>query len=178
MGLPSGLLWAECNIGATTPEGYGHYFSWGNTDGHAEGSGYIFSQAEYERTPAEAITANLSLDQDAARANIGAPWRMPTAAEFQELIDNCTSEWTKLRGVNGRLFTSGVNGNTLFFPAAGRYDASSLVSSGSRGLYWSSSYVSASYAKGFIFYSTDAAIQDGSGRRNGFTVRAVCPSLV
>ena len=173
MGLPSGLLWAKCNIGANAPEGYGHYFSWGNTDAHAEGSGYNFSQAVYDTTPAAAITANLSLSQDAARANLGAPWRMPTASEFQELYDNCTCVWTTLNGVNGRLFTSNVNGNTLFFPAAGYYGGTSLNTRGSNGYYWSSTYYSATHARLLSFDSSSVSPQGSNERRFGFSVRAV-----
>ena len=173
MGLPSGLLWAKCNIGANAPEGYGHYFSWGNTDAHAEGSGYNFSQDVYDATPAAAITANLSLSQDAARANLGAPWRMPTSAEFQELYDNCTCVWTTLNGVNGRLFTSNVNGNTLFLPAAGLYDGTSLGGRGSSGFYWSSACYSATGARGLGFHSSSVGPQYIDVRRYGFSVRAV-----
>lgn len=174
MGLPSGLLWDKCNIGADAPEGYGDYFSWGNTDAHAEGSGYDFSQAVYDTTPGAAITANLSLSQDAARANLGAPWRMPTAAEFKELYDNCTIVWTTLNGVNGRLFTSNVNGNTLFFPTAGSYNGTSLNGRGSYGLYWSSTYSSATSARSLSFNSSNVSPQYNINRRYGFSVRAVC----
>lgn len=173
LGLPSGLLWRSYNLGANSPEEAGDYFSWGNTEGHAEGSGYDFSQAVYDTTPAAAITDNLSLSQDAARANLGAPWRMPTAAEFQELYDNCTCVWATLNGVVGRLFTSNVNGNTLFFPAAGRYLGTSLDSHGSRGSYWSSTHLSAASARDLLFSSSDVVPQDYSNRRNGFSVRAV-----
>lgn len=173
MGLPSGLQWANCNVGARRPSDLGLYFSWGNTDGHAEESGYHFSQAVYDTTPAAAITANLSLSQDAARANLGEPWRMPTAAEFQELYDNCTSVWTTLNGVNGRLFTSNVNGNTLFFPAAGNYDDTSLRRRGSYGYYWSSTYDSDTRARILYFNSSEVDPQYNGSRRNGFSVRAV-----
>lgn len=149
------------------------YFSWGNLDGHAERSGYNFSQAVYDATPAAAITANLSLSQDAARANLGAPWRMPTAAEFQELYNNCTSVWTTLKGVNGLLFTSNVNGNTLFFPAAGYYNGTSLSSRGSNAGYWSSSYGSDTNARLLTFGSSTIYPQGYNSRRLGFSVRAV-----
>lgn len=173
LGLPSGLLWAKANIGSAKPEGIGHYFSWGNTDGHATGSGYDFSQEVYETTPGAAITGNLSLSQDAARSYLGAPWRMPTAAEFQELYDNCTSVWTTLNGVNGRLFTSNVNGNTLFFPAAGYYVGTTLNGRGSSGFYWSSAYDSATNARILYFSSSGVNPQDSYYRRSGFSVRAV-----
>lgn len=177
MGLPSGLQWANCNIGAEKPSDSGIYFSWGNIEGHAEGSGYDFSQDVYDATAAAAITANLSLSQDAARANLGAPWRMPTADEFQELYDNCTCVWTTLNGVNGLLFTSNVNGNTLFFPAAGYYNGTSLGSRGSEGRYWSSTYISAASARLLYFDSSRVNPQGSDGRRRGFSVRAVLPPV-
>lgn len=181
LGLPSGRLWAKGNIvkdeqgnySIGEPSDNGCYFSWGNTEGHAEGSGYNFSQAVYDTTPGAAITDNLSLSQDAARANLDAPWRMPTAAEMQELYDNCTSVWTTLNGVNGRLFTSNVNGITLFFPAAGYYIGSSLSESGSRGSYWLSTYDSATNARSLFFNSSGVNPQRNSSRRNGLSVRAV-----
>lgn len=176
LGLPSGLLWAKANLGATLPESPGVYFSWGNTEGHPVGAGYDFSQAVYNETPAAAITEDLSLVQDAARANLGAPWRMPTAAEYQELVDNCTSVWTSLNGMNGLLFTSNVNGKTLFFPAAGHFSGSSLILRGSSGYYWSSTYNSATYARSLDFNSSDVSPQYDGSRRFGFTVRAVRPA--
>lgn len=103
---------------------------------------------------------------------------MPTAAEFQELYDNCTSVWTTLNGVNGRLFTSNVNGNTLFFPAAGHYDGTSLIRPDSDGLYWSSTYFSATNARYLVFNSMSVGPQNNSIRRYGFSVRAVAsPSI-
>lgn len=173
LGLPSGLLWAKANLGATLPESLGVYFSWGNTEGHPIGSAYDFSQEVYDTTPAAAISADLSLNQDAARANLGNPWRMPADAEFQELYDNCTSVWTTMNGVAGRLFTSRVNGNTLFFPAAGYFSGLSLNGRGSRGYYWSSGYYSDSNARFFYFDSSSVSPQDRSERRDGFSVRPV-----
>lgn len=173
LGLPSGLLWAKANLGATVPESPGIYFSWGNIEGHPAGAGYDFSQAVYETTPAASITEDLSLSEDAARANLGDPWRMPTAAEFQELYDNCTCIWTTLNGVNGRLFTSNVNGNTLFFPAAGYCSGTSLGFRGSVGLYWSSTYNSASNARVLYFKSSDVNPQSSNNRTDGFPIRAV-----
>lgn len=160
-------------MGANSEEDSGLFFSWGNTEGHAEGSGYDFSQEVYDATPAAAITANLSLSQDAARANLGAPWRMPTANDFQELYDNCTHIWTTRNGVNGILFTSNVNGNTLFFPAAGLYAGTSHNGRGASGNFWSSTYNSATNALGLYFTSSNVNPRGSSSRRNGFSVRAV-----
>lgn len=177
MGLPSGLQWANINVGAEKPEEPGLYFSWGDIVGHKEGEGYDFSQEVYNSTPAAEIAADLSLGQDAARDNLGAPWRMPTADDFQELNDNCTSVWTTLNGVNGRLFTSNVNGNTLFIPAAGYYNGKSLSNRGSIGSYWSSTYISATNARSLYFNSSNVSPQSNDFRRSGFSVRAVLPTL-
>ncbi len=160
-------------MGATVPESAGLYFSWGNTDGHPAGAGYNFSQAVYDTTPAAEIATNLSLEQDAARANLGAPWRMPTTVEFQELIDNCTCVWTTLNGVNGRLFTSNVNGNTLFLPAAGRIDGTSLNVRGVDGYYFASTYYSDVNARSLHFTSTIVSPLNNSSRFVGFPLRAV-----
>lgn len=160
-------------MGAENKEDSGLYFSWGNTEGHAEGSGYDFSQAVYDATPAASITTDLSLSQDAARANLGAPWRMPTAAEIKELYDNCTSVWTTRNGVNGILFTSNVNGKTLFFPATGDYNGTSLNFKGENGNYWSSTYNSATNALKLYFHSLEVNPRNSGGRRYGLSVRAV-----
>lgn len=173
MGLPSGLLWASANVGAASPSDSGLFFSWGNTEGHAEGSGYDFSQVKYDQTPAASINTDLSLAQDMARANLGEPWRMPTAIECQELYDNCTYEWTTIKGIEGILFRSNVNGNELFFPATGGYNGKTLTNRGSFGFIWLSTYISESYARRLDFSSSQVRPQGVGTRRYGFTVRAV-----
>ena len=175
LALPSGLLWCEHNVGASTPYEHGLYFSWGNVIGHAEGSGYDFSDAVYAETPGAALTGNVPVNTtyDLARHNMGAPCRLPTVGEFQELNSNCDSEWTDEDGVAGRRFTSRINGNSIFFPASGYYDGTSLFSRGSSGYYWSSSYLSATNAYVLNFNSSDVNPANSSIRRLGFTARAV-----
>ena len=175
LALPSGLLWAEKNIGATTPYEHGLYFSWGNVEGHAEGSGYDFSDAVYAETAGASLTGNIPVNgtYDAARHNLGSPCRLPTVGEFQELNSNCTSEWTDEDGVAGRRFTSNINGNSIFFPASGSYGGTTLYNRGSHGYYWSSSYNSATYAYYLYFNSSGVNPAGSSGRRLGFTARAV-----
>lgn len=151
----------------------GDYFSWGNVEGHPDGSGYIFSQEVYSTTPGAAIEADLSLDQDAARVNLGAPWRMPSSTEFQELIDNCSHVWTQVNGMNGLLFTSNVNGNTIFFPAAGFYQGASLADLGTYGKYWTSLYSSQNSAVDFVFNNSEVNASTTNSRRLGYSVRAV-----
>ena len=175
LALPSGLLWADKNIGAETPHDHGLYFSWGNVTGHAEGSGYDFSQTVYDATAGAALTGNIPVNgtYDMARHNMGSPCRLPTVGEFQELNSNCTSEWTDEDGVAGRRFTSNINGNSIFFPASGYYNGTTLYSRGSSGDYWSSSYGSATNAYYLLFYSSSVYPAYNNNRRLGFSVRAV-----
>ena len=117
LGLPSGLKWATYNLGATSPEEYGLYFAWGETTGYTTEQVTLgvktFTKDEYNRGPAASISADLTLEQDAAHVNMGGNWRMPTKDECQELLDNCDDSWTdKYNGteVDGWVFTSKVNG--------------------------------------------------------------------
>ena len=155
LGLPSGLLWATCNLGANAPEDYGDYFAWGETQPktiyywstyqYCNGSEntltkYCFDASYGYNGFTDNLTTLESMD-DAATANWGNGWRMPTSAEWQELYWNTTVIWTTQNGVNGYLFTAD-NGNSLFLPAAGYRSGSSLYDAGSDGDYWSSSLAS------------------------------------
>ena len=157
LGLPSGLLWATCNVGAEAPEDYGDYFAWDETQPKDT---YDWSTYQYydgsnvtKYTGSDGLTTLLPED-DAATANWGSDWRMPTKEEWQELYNNTTVTWTTQNGVNGRLFTAS-NGNSLFLPAAGCRSSSYLYDAGSNGYYWSSSLYTGSpnYAWYFAFYS-------------------------
>ena len=178
LALPSGVLWADKNVGATTPYDYGLYFSWGNVIGHTGDDGYDFGTANdgpYASTPGAELTGNIapSNTYDAARHNMGAPWRMPTVGEFQELAANCDSEWTDEDGVAGRRFTSRINGNSIFFPASGYRYGTGLYGRGSSGLYWSSSLYSQD--DGYLLYFNSEGVNpaNSGSRFNGFSVRAV-----
>ena len=188
LGLPSGLLWATCNVGANAPEEYGDYFAWGETapkdvynwDTYQYCMGSDYTLTKYCNNPdygyngfTDTITILLPED-DAATANWGNEWRMPTAEEWQELYNNTTVTWTQQNGVNGRLFTAS-NGNSLFLPAAGwRWD-SNLYGVGSDGLYWSSSLITGTPNRAWFFgFDSDYYYDEGSSYRySGFSVRAV-----
>ena len=168
LGLPSGLKWATCNVGSSTPEGSGDYFAWGETT-----TKNIFSSSNYTYSDNPTI---LPSDRDAATANWGVGWRMPTYDEMKELKKNCTVTWTTQNGVNGRLFT-GPNGNSIFLPATGNRSDNSLYDAGSRGHYWSSSLYSGNTNRAWTldFYSDYCGMYDyGRNRDTGYTVRAVC----
>ena len=180
LGLPSGLKWATCNVGASSPEQTGLYFAWGETTGYTANdvtSGVrAFSEDVYNAGPAASISADLTLAQDAAHVNLGGTWRMPTKDEYQELLDNCDAVWTddyNGTGVAGRVFTSKVNGNSVFFPAAGLCTGSSMNGVGSLCYDWSASWDSEFYAWFLLFYSGTQDMHYGS-RYFGFSVRGVC----
>ena len=178
LALPSGLLWCEHNIGASTPYEDGLYFSWGNVTGHTGDDGYDFGTSNdgpYASTPGAALTGNIPVNgtYDAARHNMGAPCRLPTVGEFQELNSNCDSEWTDEDGVAGRRFTSRINGNSIFFPASGYRYGTGLYNRGSYGLYWSSSLSSQTVGYSLNFNSEGVYPAYSNNRFNGFSVRAV-----
>ena len=182
------VKWATCNIGSHRPEEYGDYFAWGetqpkdnydwNTYQYCNGSYYTLTKYCTDSDLGyNGFTDNLTTllpEDDAATANWGGEWRMPTKAEFEELYNNTTVTWTQQGGVNGRLFTA-ANGNSLFLPAAGIRSFTSLQGVGYRGYYWQSSlYTDGPYfAWGFGFNSDSNNIAFGN-RYYGFTVRPVC----
>ena len=178
LALPSGLLWCEHNVGASTPYEDGLYFSWGNVTGHTGDDGYDFGETNdgpYAQTPGAALTGNIPTNgtYDASRHNMGSPCRMPTLGEFQELNNNCDSEWTDENGVTGRRFTSRINGNSIFFPASGNRYGTGLRSRGLLGVYWSASLHSAALGYYLYFDSSGVNPAGSSLRFNGFSVRAV-----
>ncbi len=175
LALPSGLLWCEHNVGASRPEDPGLYFSWGNVTGHAEGSGYDFSQANYDASAGAYISSDIAVGDefDMAHHNMGGQWRLPRRAEFVELSTYCTHEWIDQDGMFGMRFTSSNNGNSIFFPAAGYYNGTTLSNRGTNGGYWSSGFSSASSAYSLSFYSASVSPQNYYDRSFGFTVRAV-----
>ena len=187
LGLPSGLLWATCNVGADNPEDYGDYFAWGETQPKDtyNWNTYQYCNGSYNTLTKycnnssygyNGFTDNLTTllpEDDAATANWGSDWRMPTEGEWQELYDNTTVTWTTQNGVNGRLFTAS-NGNSLFLPAAGsRYD-SSLNDAGTYGYYWSSSLDTGNPSSAWYFYFDSGGYYVGSNLRYyGQSVRGV-----
>lgn len=185
MGLPSGTLWCDRNVGAKFPEDYGAFFSWGNTDPHYpnrdnmdwgdddDGFDYSFDSDTYEKTAGYKLEGNIDMAHDAARVNMGEPWQMPTEEQIKELFDNC--DWVRktINGINGYLVTSKINGNIIFFPASGSGSGTSWSIRGAHGLYWSSSFSSARLARNLDFYSGGVVPQIARSRYYGFAVRPV-----
>lgn len=189
LGLPSGTLWATCNVGADKPTDFGLYFHWGDTKGYSKdqvGTGdgkkkFADDWSDYKFgvtpnfTKYNAYGATLELVDDAANANMGGDWHMPTPKQVLELIDNTTTTWTTLDDVNGRLFTSKKDSSkSIFIPAAGYACDGSVKGIGDEGDVWSSMLGTGYASNGYDlnFFSDNANLFD-DGRGFGLSVRGV-----
>lgn len=188
--MPSGTLWATENI--KDDNGNELYFAWGETQGYTAGQvgtdksfawdDYKYGFYDSEDWPDCGMTKYNSTDgltvldseDDAATANWGPEWRMPTKEQFEELKENTTSAWTQVDGVNGMLLTSKANNNTLFFPAVGSAENDGLVYVGGIGLCWSVSLSDVG-----LFNAWKLELSDGdcgvyySDRNIGYSVRPI-----
>ncbi len=162
------VKWATCNVGASSPSGYGNYYAWGETSTKSEYTG------SNSKTYGNSSYGNIggSYSTDAARANWGGSWRLPTKAECEELKDRCTWTWTTQGGHNGYK-VKGPNGNTIFLPAAGFRNGSSLSYAGEYGNYWSSTPDSASGGAYGLYFDSSGRTVGWYHRCNGFSVRPV-----
>ena len=198
LGLPSGTLWMDRNVGASSPEDAGLYFAWGETQGYtADEVGktkqfswddYKYANGAYNKLTKYCNNSSYGNDgytdglttlettDDAVLQNVH-KYSMPTKEQLQELIDGTTSTWTSQNGVNGMLFTSKTNGNSIFVPAAGNGFNGSMYDVGSSGGLWSSSLNedNTNYAWGLYFYSDNVGLYYYN-RCNGLSVRGVYAS--
>ena len=183
------VKWATCNVGATKPEEYGDYFAWGETTTKStyNWSTYKYCNGSYNNLTKYCTDSyygtvdnktQLELSDDAARANWGGSWRMPTDAEMTELREQCTWTWTTQNGVYGYKVTSKKSGYTnksIFLPAAGYRGGSSLDNAGSNGSYWSSSlrtdYPGSAW---YVYFGSSNVLRHNYYRYYGFSVRPVC----
>ncbi len=172
LGLPSGTLWATCNVGATTPAGFGKYYAWAET---TTKSLYDWSTYKYCNGSEDYMTKYNSNDHltilqssdDAATANWGSGWRTPTKEELTELYQYTSHDMAFQNNVKGYKFTS-TNGNTLFLPAAGCDFADDC------GMYWTSSVsLDKSYKAWCFAYSGNMTLINERSREHGFTIRPV-----
>lgn len=191
LGLPSGLKWAKCNIGAETETDYGDYFMWGsttpNTTAKCNWAHDLFNNGStsynktYFNSVKDIVCPNgvLSKECDAAAQIMGGDWRMPTDGEFQELLDNTTNVWITNyngTGVNGRKFTSKTDESKyIFIPASGFRSGSSLIGQGNYGYVWSSSlYIDCpDFALNLRFCLNSIYASFNYYRYYGFVVRGV-----
>lgn len=177
LGLPSGLKWAKCNLGASKPSDYGDWYAWGEIEVKNKWAIWEFynwmqaGQSDWKYitkyTIADGETGAIWYDSsgnfigdnktvldaadDAATQQLGSPWRMPTVDEIKELLDKCTWTWTTQDGVNG-CQVDGPNGNAIFLPATGFVNDTALINKGDEGYYWSSSLSTLSRDASFFFF--------------------------
>lgn len=187
LGLPSGLKWATCNLGATVPEEYGDYFAWGETIGYVNNhrfywdsyglcNGNANSLVKYCTDSSYGSVDNkkqLDLQDDAAYIKWGDGWRMPTIEELDELRSKCTWTWTTLNGINGYRVV-GTNGNFIFLPAAGYHYENGKRDEGQFGDYWSSSlFDSYCINAQYLYFHSGNKGTDNYYRCIGYSIRPV-----
>lgn len=185
LGLPSGTKWACCNVGASSPMGYGGYYSWGETEEKGvyndvtykystgideTGNGWYFPDTDYTN-----IGSSICGTQyDVAHVIWGGSWQMPSYEQFQELLDNTYCGWTEVNGIMGEKLTSRTNDCSLFLPAAGRFIDSEILERGEYGYYRTGTLDSTFDGNAFYWYFFDNLSYWGWGNREpGFSVRPV-----
>lgn len=213
MGLPSGVLWSPVNIDTSRPGSFAEsafkvkcsFFSWGNTDAHNPNSNNVFdynwgfvndNEPWYENqvygdTPGAALTDDIPLASDAAREICGGSWRMPSSAEFEELIDNCdfvqadgstvidpavTNKMVTVNGVQGIYLKSKINGNLLFFSCCGVGEFNTWKGRGTLGIYLSTTFYNSRAYHSLYFYSEGVSPESGIKRYYGCPIRPVMDS--
>ena len=180
------VKWATMNVGADSPEDYGDYFAWGETqpkdvynwdtykwyDGNSGTQTKYCTDSDYGTVDNKTI---LELSDDAANANWGGSWRMPTKEDQEELYTQCSWTWGQKNGVSGYTVT-GPNGNSIFLPAAGFRYTSHLSKAGSSGFYWSSSLATGLSNNAFdLSFGSSIVVSDCYYRDYGRSVRPVLP---
>ena len=187
LGLPSGTLWATCNVGANSPEEYGDYYAWAETEPKSDyyWETYKYCKGSYGTMTKYCINSDsgtvdnkteLEPSDDAATANWGSGWQMPSEEQYDELYNSSytTTTWTTMNGKYGRKITSKCNGNSIFLPAAGYRNGTSLRDAGSYGYYWSRSLSTSDSGRACGLYFYSSYISTGSsGRSSGQSVRPV-----
>ena len=166
LGLPSGRLWATCNVGAEKPTDSGSYFAWGAIEPY---NPYNCNTNDYKNTEVSQLTEI----NDAAKIARGDNWRMPTLTDFAELIDFCNYNYEEIDGVSCGVFSSKVNDNKLIMPTAGYVSGRSLKGCGNIGYYWSRSSNSEFRAWSLSFNSNLLLVCTDS-HYCGFPIRPVC----
>ena len=187
LGLSSGTLWATCNLGASSPEQYGDYYAWGEVEtkdtANYTRQGYRFyngDESEYNKYNSTDNKMTLDLTDDVANVVMGGEWHMPSRAQLNELTANTTSSWAtdyNGTGVAGVVFTSNINGNSIFFPAAGGVFDGSAGDQGVNFGVWSSSRYSGSFDAWYLDGGSDDVRMGDDYRYDGLSVRGVLGEL-
>ena len=173
LGLTSGTMWATCNVGATAPEEFGGFYAWGETVEKESYSWGTYTHCDGSYNTCHNIGEDISgTEYDVAHVKWGGSWKMPNETQVKELLNECSSEWTKVNNVNGYRFT-GPNGNSIFIPAAGYYDNAKLYRSGKAGGFWSSSNDSPKYFSVSMVFEKDYLENTAFERYYGLSIRPI-----
>ena len=183
LGLPSGTKWADRNVGASSPEDFGGLYPWAMTEEVEAYGEYKWGYGEYGELTKYCTNSKygtvdnktvLDPEDDVAYMTWGSQWRMPTLEQAKELIANCNSEWTTLNGVRGRKYTSKINGNSIFIPAAGYFAYETYYSKGSNGFYWLSTLDVKNPERAYDLYLASSSTGTSANfRYHGNSVRPV-----
>lgn len=183
LGLPSGTLWASCNLGASSLLEFGDYFAWGDSSPKTNYIGrtcatYDLNIGQLKLDDYVNRNNVLDSDYDAARAILGDNWRLPSGTQAQELIDNCSWEWVEnynITEVNGMLGKSKHNGATIFLPTAGYRNNTQLLMVGQNGGYWTGApnFTAANRAWSIAFDRNVINVFNHGLRYNGYSIRPV-----
>ena len=180
LGLPSGTKWACCNVGAEAPEGFGGYYAWGEREEKDvyDKSTYIFGYGGGGGPNSDREMSIGGTDFDVAYMKWGHAWSMPSSAQVEELLACCPSEWATLNGVAGRWF-HGVNGSSIFLPAAGMRMGEGLWHDGTSGFYWSSTLTLFPKEKtNSLSFDTEQCTHSSEPAHYGLSIRPVgSPSI-
>ncbi len=177
--LPSGTKWACCNVDTDHPENhsptnYGGYYAWGETETKTTYNWNTYIHCGGSQETCHDLGSDIAgTEYDVAHVKWGGSWVMSSKDQQTELRENCSSEWTTVNGIDGRIFT-GSNGGSIFLPAAGYRWRDDLYSAGGYGIYWSSTQVpSSSYGAVDLYFDSGYAYWDDANRHCGRTVRPV-----
>lgn len=171
--MPSKTLWAEKNLGAEQVTGFGDFYSWANIDGHPQGDGYNFNQDTYNGTAGASLESDITPSFDAATVALGEKYRIPSRADYQELIDNCESEWVTIDETNGVMMTSRINGRKIFLPANGERASLNHNLINERLFLWTSAWDSSTSAHILSSNQSHVLAEFTTERRYGASIRPV-----
>lgn len=173
------VKWANYNVGAKTPEEYGDYYAWGETEtktDYSESTYKWYDSGTYTKY-ADSRNAILLSEDDVAHVKWGGNWRMPTISEIEELIDGCKWTWTVMNGKAGYLVSGKKDGYTdksIFLPAAGEATGNGWSGKGEKGKYWSSELVGTDIRGAYdLIMSETSVVKNDYLRDGGFSVRPV-----
>lgn len=172
LGLPNGTKWSCCNVGATSPENPGGYYSWGETEVKSSYDSYNYKHGEASLQVPQRMGNIAGTKYDAAVVRMGSSWQMPTSEQLNELVNYCQLKWIKYKGHYGRL-VSGPNGNSIFLPAGGERSGHTLFKNEEEGFYRASNLSPEKKLYYLGFHLVHYEVFGGDGFDEGWSIRPI-----